>query len=56
MKKSLKLLPFAVLVPVILAISTHKAVEGAFAAGLYEKGKLPTTIELYDCTADDIRK
>ena len=55
MKKTLKLLPFAVLVPVILAISTHKAVEGAFAAGLYEKGKLPTTIELNDCTADEIR-
>lgn len=55
MKKTLKLLPFAVIIPAILAISTHKAVEGAFAAGLYEKGKLPTTIELNDCTADEIR-
>lgn len=55
MKKTLKLLPFAVMVPVILAISTHKAVEQAFAAGLYKKADLPKTINLDDCTDNEIR-
>lgn len=55
MKKALKLLPFAAIIPAILAISTHKATEGAYAAGIYERGKLPTTIELNDCTDSEIR-
>ena len=54
MKKALKLLPFTVIIPAVLAISTHRATEGAFAA-TYERGKLPTTIDLNDCTDTEIR-
>ena len=55
MKKALKLLPFAAIIPAILAISTPKAVQGAFAARVYERADLPHTIDLNDCSENTVR-
>ncbi|MCR5309578.1 MAG: endonuclease [Bacilli bacterium] len=56
MKKAFKFLPFAVVLPAILGITTHQNIKQAFAAsGMYEESKLPTTIDLNDYTDAEIR-
>ena len=56
MKKTLKLIPFALIIPTLGFISLNKANSGAYAAAVYTKSSLPTTIDLNDCTDTEIRE
>lgn len=55
MKKTVKLLPFAVLIPTLLAISATKVVKVSAADTLYTSAALPTTINLNDYSDAEVR-
>ena len=55
MKKVIKLLPLVAVVSALAFISGTKENLQVNAASLYEKGKLPTTIELNDCADTEVR-
>ena len=56
MKKAIKFLPLVAVVSALAVIAANKDNVGVNAANqLYEKGKLPTTIELNDCADTEVR-
>lgn len=56
MKKAFKILPFVAILPAVIGINTSKSNKVALAADtLYELSALPTTINLNDYEATDIR-